>query len=153
MKRKPPSNCGGRRPRNYNRGVVRRPRRCESGLAVRLVEHEACARACDEVFAQVLDVLAAERVAAVRAVKDALGTIQLHADARSGQRLDRRAEMAQQRLDFAPLRVAADRVVKDQRGSSYRACGSSGTRQRVERARPHASRGCRISLNLIPAGT
>ena len=66
-----------------------------------------------KVFAQVLHVLAAERVAAVRAMEDAFGAVQLHADPRSRQRFGRCAQMAQQRFDFPPLDVAADRVVED----------------------------------------
>ena len=66
-----------------------------------------------EVLAQVLDVLPAERVAAVRAVQDALVGVELDANARSGKRLDRGAEMTQQRFDLAPLDVPADGIVED----------------------------------------
>ena len=41
-----------------------------------------------EVFAQVADRAAVEGVAVVRPVQDALGTVQLHADARTGELLD-----------------------------------------------------------------
>src|SRR5438128_10112215 len=60
-----------------------------------------------------LDVLAAERIAAVRAVQDAFVAVELHAHSRAGQRLDVGAEMAQQRLDLAPLDVGADGIVED----------------------------------------
>src|SRR5437899_9979295 len=60
-----------------------------------------------------LDVLAAERIAAMRAVQDAFVAVELHAHSRTGQRFDLGAEMAQQRLDLAPLDVGADGIVED----------------------------------------
>src|SRR6516225_3123990 len=66
-----------------------------------------------EIFAHVQDVLAAKRIAVMRAVEDAFGAVQPHAHARSGQRLGRGAEMMQERLHLTPLDVAAHRIVKD----------------------------------------
>src|SRR5215831_3202403 len=82
-----------------------------SGLAT-LVERRRNPRV-REVFAQMLDILAAERIAAMRTMQDAFGAVQLHADAGARQRLDRCTEMTQQRLDLPPLQVPADRIVKD----------------------------------------
>jgi len=102
----PPPGRGSPAPERDGRG--RSPR---SALAARLVQRRRDARVA-QVFAQVLDVLPAERVGVVGPMQDALGAVQLHADARAGQRLDVGAEVVQQRFDFPPLDVAADGVGK-----------------------------------------
>ncbi len=66
-----------------------------------------------QVLADVQDILPSQRVPVVRPVDDALVAVELHADSRAGQRLEARAQVVQQRLDFAPLDVAADGVVED----------------------------------------
>ena len=66
-----------------------------------------------EVFADMQNILAAQRVAVVRPVQRTFDTVQPYAQARLRQRLGRRAEVVQQRLDFAPLDVSADRILKD----------------------------------------
>lgn len=60
-----------------------------------------------------LDVLAAQCVAMVGTMQNALVTVEPHSNARTRQRLDRRAEMIEQRLDLTPVNVGADRIVKD----------------------------------------
>jgi len=59
-----------------------------------------------EVLAQVPHRAAVERVAMVRPVQDAFGAVKLHPDARPGELLDVGADVAQQRLDLAPVDVA-----------------------------------------------
>lgn len=66
-----------------------------------------------EIAAQMLDVLPAQRVAMMRAVQNSLVAVEAHTNARTRQRLDRCAEMIQQRLDLTPVNVGADRIVKD----------------------------------------
>src|SRR3954447_18008204 len=64
-------------------------------------------------LAQMRDVLPAQRAARMRAMQRAFSAVQSNVNAGSGQRLDVGAEVAQQRLYFPELDVAADRIVKD----------------------------------------
>jgi hypothetical protein len=66
-----------------------------------------------KVFAQVADGALVERVAMMGTVQDAFHTVELHADARAGERLDVGTEVTEQRFHFPPVDVAADGVVKD----------------------------------------
>src|SRR6266850_5792191 len=59
------------------------------------------------------NVLAAQCVAVVGPMQRAFDSVQPHPQARLRQRLGRRAEMVQQRLDLAPLDVSADRILKN----------------------------------------
>src|SRR5687768_17163870 len=66
-----------------------------------------------EVVAKMLDIATPQRVAAVRTMEDAFVSVKLHAHAGTGKRFDAGSEMIEQRLDFAPVDVSADRVVED----------------------------------------
>src|SRR5215470_11294154 len=66
-----------------------------------------------QVLAQVPDALSIERIAVMRAVEDALDPVQHHADARTRERLDLRAQVTKQGFDLAPVNVRADRVAED----------------------------------------
>jgi hypothetical protein len=66
-----------------------------------------------EVLAKMPYGTAVESVAVVRAVQDSFRSIELHADARAGELLDGGTDVIQQRLDLAPVDVAADGIVKD----------------------------------------
>jgi hypothetical protein len=65
-----------------------------------------------EILAQVLDAGTVKYAAVMRAVQDALGAIQPDAQPRARELLDVGTEMPQQRLDFPPMDVAADGIVK-----------------------------------------
>jgi hypothetical protein len=66
-----------------------------------------------QVFAQIADVVAAHVVAVVRMMHREFVAIEDDAKAGAMRRLDAGAEVMQQRLDFAPVDVAADRVVEN----------------------------------------
>jgi len=58
-------------------------------------------------------IMLAERAAVMRPVQLALDFVQLDCEARAVGTLNLRAQVAQQRLDLAPVKVAADRFGED----------------------------------------
>ena len=65
------------------------------------------------VFANMKNVLAAERIAVVRTMQRPFDAVEPYPQSRLRQRLCRGAEVVQQRFDFAPLDITADRILKD----------------------------------------
>lgn len=66
-----------------------------------------------EQLAQVFHIVAIQHIAVMRVMQETLDAIQSDAKSRAMRGLDVCAQMMQQRLYFAPVDVAADRVMKD----------------------------------------
>ena len=81
-------------------------------VLVRLVARYTDAGARQEL-AQMFDRLLVADVALVRMMQKILDPVEHDAKARTVRRLDRRAQVHQQRFDLAPVDIAAEGILKD----------------------------------------
>ena len=66
-----------------------------------------------KILAQILHILPKQHVAVMRVMQDTLNPVQNDANSRPLERFHLGAQVVQQRFDFAPVDVAADRVLKN----------------------------------------